>query len=611
MAEESTRDIHLRKDHGGRTDPSLMSKQNVLTRAKKKHAFACVQANRLSEAHGLFQNICERDPRDAASWFMLGTVCGRMGSISDAEAALRKALAVFPDFAEARLNLGHALELQGKLSEAEDCYRNAATLKPDLADAHESLGRLAYQRGDLHVALDHYQLAMRLHPSQASTYLGIGKIKQRLGAFSEASQHFEQALRVDPNNAEAYYLLAGAHLDAGHFDEALQCARRAQQLKADFISAIALEAAILVRRGEMEAAHTVILPVLERYREYPELALTYAQLCRESGDAQAAVERLEILVTDASLDQLHRELAHFRLGELYDAAGEYEKAITHYHRGNRLKNAQFDKGAWTRHIDHLMDTFSADAIARAPRAANCSERPLFVVGMPRSGTTLVTQILASHPAMASAGELPDIGSLAAQCEMSLTSTPGGDGLMELGREQCDELANRYLSTLTRIAPHAQRVIDKMPENFLHLGLITLLFPVSRIIHCVRDPLDTCLSCYFQDFGGDLPYAYDLEDIGFYYREYQRLMTHWRGALQIPVLEVRYEDLVTNSERVAREMVKFCGFKWDAQCLEFHRHGNAAATSSFMQVRKPVYQTSVGRWKHYEDHIEPLRRALAK
>lgn len=608
MAEDSVQDPRLRKDGDGRNDSSFMSKQNVLTRAKKKHALACVQANRLPEAHALYQSICQRDPKDAESWFMLGTVCGRLGQIADAETALRKALVLFPDFAQARLNLGHALELQGRFAEAEECYRRAAALKPELADIRESLGRMAQQRGDLAAALEQYRLALRLDPAQPTAHLAAGKLLQRSGAFADATRHYEQALRLDPGNADAFYLLAGVHLDVGRFADALRCARQAQQLKPGYLPALALEAAIQVRRGDTAAAIARLAPVLDRYRECPELALTYAQVAREADDLEGAIRRLETLLAEEPLNDLQRELAHFRLGELHDALTHYDEAFAHFRRGNELKRAQFDRDAWTGYIDRLIAAYSADAIARAPRAVNCSERPLFVVGMPRSGTTLVAQILASHPAMTSAGELPDIGVLAAEFNTTLAAA---GGLTDLKRERCDEFANRYLATLDRIAPNARRVIDKMPENFLHLGLITLLLPVARVIHCIRDPLDTCLSCYFQDFGGDLPYAYDLGDLGFYYRRYQRLMAHWREAAQIPVLEVRYEDLVNNTERAAREMVKFCGLSWDPRCLDFHLHADAAATSSFAQVRKPVYRSSVGRWTHYAAHLEPLRTVLAQ
>src|SRR3569832_3824 len=604
VAEESMREPPLRKD-SGRTDLSLMSKQNVLTRAKKKHAYACVQSHRLGEARGLYEGICARDPRDAESWFMLGTVCGRMGDIAAAEHALRKALAITPDFAQARLNLGHALELQGRYAEAEDCYHRAAALKSDLADAHESLGRMFEQRGEWGGAREQYEFARRLHPAEPTPYLALGRLAQRSGGFAEAIHWFEQALRIDAHHAEGYYLLAGAQLDAGQFDAALLSVRQAQALKPDFLKAVALEASVLLRRGDAAAARARPAPAPPPPRAAPELALAYAEAARDGGDVEEAARLLETLLGEVPLSDRLRQLAYFRLGELYDALHEYDRAFVQFQHGNRLKRARFDREAWARHIDALIAMYSADAIARAPRAANCSERPLFVVGMPRSGTTLVAQILGSHPVMVNAGDLQDITALASECEARLAVLPGGDGLTRLDRAQCDAFAQRYLDTLARIAPDARRVIDKMPQNFLHLGLITLLFPVARVIQCVRDPHNTCLSCYFQDFGGDLPYAYDLADLGFYHREYRRLMAHWREAIQTPILEVRYEDLVNSTEKVAGEMVKFCGLQWDARCLDFHRGAGAGAAAGGGRGREPGERQAGGRWRHYDAHLEPL------
>ncbi|MEJ2565029.1 MAG: sulfotransferase, partial [Gammaproteobacteria bacterium] len=194
-------------------------------------------------------------------------------------------------------------------------------------------------------------------------------------------------------------------------------------------------------------------------------------------------------------------------------------------------------------------------------------------------------------------------------EAMLASTSPANDITQLSREQCDVLAQRYLDKLNGKYPQAVRVTDKMPQNFMYLGMIALLFPMARVIHCVRDPLDTCLSCYFQKFTGEHPYAYDLASLGAYYRQYQRLMTHWEEILDIPIFEVRYEDMVGNPDKLGRAMVEFCGLKWDERCLEFYKGERLAATASFQQVRQPIYSSSIGRWQHYEEYLQPLRDAL--
>lgn len=587
-----------------------MSKNNVLTRAKKRHALACVQANRISEALDLYQKICEIDPQDAEAWFMAGTLYGRLGRIAEAEAALRKTVNLQPKLAQGYLNLGQALELQGKFAEAEACFDRAVKLKPDLADGHDSLGRLCQLRGDMHAAVAHHQRAIQLNPSRIATYLSLARALHQLGGLDAAADSIEQALRLDADQAEAYYDLAGVRIGQGRYDDALRCIRQAQQLKPNYIEAAAVEAYVLEHQKDYQGALNCIAPLLDRYQEYPEVALVYAHLCHFTGDYDGAAARLETLLNKDGLAPDRRRQIHFQLGTLYDKRGEFAKAFPQFQAGNALKPVKFDCKEWEQQIAGLMATFNKEAMVRAPRAGNCSERPIFIVGMPRSGTTLVEQILSTYSEVATAGELPDMGMLAGELQAVLNNTvPAGD-ITQLSREQCDTLAQRYLDMLDRKFPKAKRVTDKMPQNFLHLGLIAMLFPMARVIHCVRDPLDTCLSCYFQDFTGDHPYAYDLSNLGFYYRQYRHLMDHWRQTLDLPILEIRYEELVREPQNLSRTLVEFCGLKWDKRCLEFYAGDHLAATASFQQVRKPIYVSSVGRWRHYAAYLEPLKRALA-
>jgi tetratricopeptide (TPR) repeat protein len=587
-----------------------MSKKNALTRAKKRQAFACAQADRIGEALQLFQKICEIDPTDAESWFMAGTLYGRMGRIAEAEAALRKTVGLQPNSAAAYLNLGQTLELQGCLSEAEECFRRAVALKADLADVHVSLGRLSQQRGDMHAAIAHCQDAIQLNPSLLAAHLTRAKACIHMCAYDAAADSIGQALCLDPDNVGAYFDLAGVRIGQGLYEDALHNIRKVLQLKPDYVEAKAVEAYILEHMCDYPAALESLIPVLDRYRDYPEVALVYASLTHFTKDYDGAIARLESLMAKDDLSDKHRTQINFNLGQLYDKRGEYAKAFAHYRTGNQLTPATFDARAWRDRITDLIDMFSHDAMTRAPRADKRSGRPIFIVGMPRSGTTLVEQILSMYPEVAAAGELADISLLADELQELLEHTSPAKDITQMSCEQCNSLAQRYLDLLGGRYPNALRVIDKMPQNFLHLGWITLLFPGARVIHCVRDPLDTCLSCYFQMFTGDHPYAYDLANLGVYYRQYQRLMRHWRTALDIPIFELSYEDLVSDPEKLGRTMVEFCGLKWDPCCLGFHKSERAVATASFQQVRQPIYSSSLGRWQHYADHLEPLRKALA-
>jgi hypothetical protein len=275
-----------------------------------------------------------------------------------------------------------------------------------------------------------------------------------------------------------------------------------------------------------------------------------------------------------------------------------------------LKQASFDRKTFEEYINNLTATFTRDFLARIPHAENNNELPVFVVGMPRSGTTLVESILASHPDIYGAGELGYV----TEISIKLGKLLGNDlafpaSINDMTVDAANSIAGEYISALRVLAGDATRVVDKFPSNFLYLGLIQVLFPAARVIHCRRDPRDTCLSIYFKNFVGAHPYAYNLEDLGFFYTKYQRLMEYWRQTLSIPILEVDYESLVSDQENISRQLVSFCGLKWHDDCLKFHEHERFAATASYDQVRKPIYKTSVNRWKNYEKYIQPLTNAL--
>ena len=587
-----------------------MSKKNVLTRAKKRQASALVQADRIDEALPLYQRICQSDPEDAESSFVLGTIYGRLGRLAEAESALRRTVSLLPDSAEAHLNLGQTLELLGKLGEAEQCYQRSVTLKADLTDAHESLGRLMRLRGDMHAAIPHHQKAVQLNPLLLPAHLSLAEAYSHLHAYDAAVDSISEVLRLDPDNVGAYHRLARVRIGQGLYEDALENIRKVLRLRPDHIDTKTVEAYILENMGDSPGALACLTPVLDHYHSHPEVALVYATLADFTRDYNGAITMLEDLSRTERLPETNRIQIHFALGHLYDKCGDYGSAFRHFQEGNRLSPQTFDAAAWQERISNLIDTFNREDMRRARRADDGSERPVFIVGMPRSGTTLVEQILSMYPEVATAGELPDLDRIAGIFQELLEHTASPHDIAQLDQEQYEGLARRYLDPLAGRYPSALRVTDKMPQNFFHLGLIALLFPKARIIHCERDPLDTCLSCYFQIFTGYHPYAYDLPNLGKYYRQYQRLMGHWREILDIPIFEVKYEDLVHDPENLGRAMVEFCGLTWDKRCLEFHQSTRAVNTASFQQVRRPVYSSSLGRWRHYADYLGPLKQALA-
>ena len=319
-----------------------------------------------------------------------------------------------------------------------------------------------------------------------------------------------------------------------------------------------------------------------------------------STNRKERIRALEHALSVSSLTPDDSVILHFALGKLYDDEGEYDSAFRYFKAGNELRKAGhgFSLNEEPAFVERSIAAYQRELFAEFRGVGNESARPVFVVGMMRSGTTLVEQILASHPQIHGHGELEGIRWIA--------QSLGGQALDD---DTIRRLAAQYLAGLERDAGESIRSVDKMPHNFRFLGLITLLFPRAKLIHCVRDPRDTCLSCYFHDFGIRNTFTRDLEELGRFYRTYRRLMAHWHAVLPAPILDVPYEELVVNQEFWSRKIVDFVGVSWDARCLEYHKNDRPVVTSSFWQVRQPIYSSSIGRWRHYEKHLGPLLKVL--
>jgi hypothetical protein len=350
----------------------------------------------------------------------------------------------------------------------------------------------------------------------------------------------------------------------------------------------------------------------------PECAQAYFFLARDSGHwlSAADVARIEEALRRQTLPLRDRVNFHFALACLRDRAGDFDAAFRHCDLGNAAKRelfqrqgAAFQPEAHARFVDRLMAVFTPEYFQRTPSHGSPSDLPVFIVGMPRSGTTLVEQILASHPAVHGAGEIRHLQQFVAELPGRLGSAaPYPECLDHLDEETSRRLAEQYLEGLRQLGGDRARVTDKVPVNFHQLGLIVTLFPRAQILHCLRDSHDVCWSCYFQNFR-DVPFSCDLRVLGAYYRRYEELMAHWRKVLPVPILDVRYEELVRDLEKGCREILDFCRLPWDGACLSFHRTRRMVRTASNLQVRQPVYTGSVGYWRNYATHLDPLLDAL--
>jgi Flp pilus assembly protein TadD len=620
---------------------------------RMKQALAHHQAGRQAEAEAIYRAVLLEEPRQPHALHLLGVIAHQAGRHREAvdligralaaggphpvfhsnlsavylalrqfeEAVIhaREALRLNPSFADAHNNLGVALRELGRLVEAEAAFRGALHCNPRHADARSNLGAALHRQGRLPEALAVLREAVRLAPLHAQTHNDLGGVLLARGDTEEAASYLREALRLDPACSDAHNNLGVALRDLGRIDEAMGHFREVLRLKPDSPTArnnIGFTLEAQGHPGEALAEFQEALR-LEPNNSMALLALSALSLADHYDFTDDELGRLAILAARPDLPGDERSRVHFALARAKDRAGAHDEAFTHYRRGNELRKAAaalsgftYDPAAHRRLVDQLAAVFTPDWFEQTRSFGSESEVPVFVVGMMRSGTTLAEQILASHPQVFGAGELSEVGRLVGALPALV---PGGRAYPEcldaLDAATARSLAERHLRRLGELGGAAARVIDKQPFNFQHLGLIATLFPRARIVHCRRDPIDTCVSCFVQYFGKPHPFALDLTHLGHYYREYERLMAHWRRVLPVPVFELRYEELTADQEAVSRRLVEFCGLEWDERCLRFHETRRPVRTASTLQVRRPMYRTSVGRWKRYESHLGPLLEAM--
>jgi tetratricopeptide (TPR) repeat protein len=506
----------------------------------------------------------------------LAGVLQSLGRVTEAMVHYRQALNLKPDYAEAHFNLGTALEALDRLAEAMACYEAALAVQPDLSGAHNNLGNVLRKCGRIHEAMAHYQRALDIQPDYAGAHRNLANALLALDRNEEAIGHYQQSLATMPAEAEVYNNIGTAHHVLGRFEDAYRAYEQA-------VALAPRKATILLNMASLKPFTTPGDPRL--------LAL------------QALAD------PSVSLD-LDDEIAmHFALGKAFTDLDQQGRAFQHFITGNALKRRQviYDETETLRTFARIRTMFGRELVSEP--GGDPSEVPVFVVGMPRSGTTLIEQVLASHSRVFGAGEREDVCALAS----TLTGPDGAkfpDAVATLSPDNRRRLGARYLEAIQTAAPAAERIVDKMPMNFLYLGFIHLVLPRARIIHVRRDPVDTCCSCFSLLFAGNLAYTYELGELGRYYRAYEALMTHWRAILPKEVmLEVAYEDVVDDLEGQTRAILAHCGLEWEAACLTFHHTARSVRTASAAQVRQPIYRSSVGRWRGHRQLIGPLLEAL--
>jgi tetratricopeptide (TPR) repeat protein len=569
---------------------------------------ALQRRGRLSEAEGLYRRVLRLSPDHVQALFNLGLVRVRQGGLDDAVALFVRALKQKPDFAEAHNALGIVLRTGGREQEALAHYAAALAINPDYAEVENNIG-LALQAGGRHAdALEHFGKAIALAPDYFEAESNAGAAARALHRHAEAVGHYRAALAIKPQSADAHSNLGAALQLFGQHDQALSEFEQALALTPGLAAAWHGRGAVLRTLGRLDEARRSIEQAIALAPRRAEFYRSLAETKRfVAGDPHCTL--IEALARDAaSLSADEQTHLHFALGKIYADLGDNGRGFEHLLQGNALKRRQiaYDEAATAAYFERIQSLFGTTVMQERAGQGDPSPVPIFIIGMPRSGTTLVEQILASHPQVHGGGELADFEAAVAALGRGPEGVPANIGAAELRR-----IGAHYLAAVTPRAPGAQRITDKMPADFRFAGLIHLALPNARLIHMRRDPVDTCLSCFSLLFGGDQLFAYDLAELGRFYRAYEKLMAHWRQVLPSGVmLEVRYEELVDDFERQAHAILAHCDLEWNDACRDFYNTERPVHTASAAQVRQPLYRSSVGRWRPSDAVLRPLLDALA-
>jgi tetratricopeptide (TPR) repeat protein len=606
-----------------------------------------MQVGRPAEAATLFRQALQNEPNSALVHNGLGNACRVLGHIEQALAHFRRAVELAPQAAFGHTNLGQllldsgqphealphcreAVRLQplsppmhnnlgnvfrklGKLTEAKACYTEALRLNPNLAMIHNNLGQLLQEEDRPEEAARWFEQAVRLEPNTAAFRIHLADVLRERRDFAAAETHLRAVLQREPTHLDARFHLGKVRYDQGLLEEAQADYRAVLQTNPDHPHLNHALSEVLLELNQQEEAVACLRAAL---RGDPNFAPALSRLAIHFRDKLPPEERdtLRRRTADPRLSDPDLALLLFGLAQVCDAEGNYEEAAHHLERANALELAArwqrgqgYNLGAHVGFIDRLLTVFTPEFFERVQGFGVDSERPVFIFGLPRSGTSLLEQVLASHSRVFGAGELrlsrENFETLGGGADRA-SEERGLAALEVIDADGVRRLAQNHLDRLDALDRSTDRITDKMPDNYMYLGFLALLFPKARFLHCRRDPRDVAVSCWITQFKA-IPWANDPEHMASRFAQYQRLMEHWQRVLPVPVLDVDYEDMVEDLEGVARRALDFCGLEWEPACLDFHRTRRPVRTASVTQVRQPIYRRSVARWRNYQTTLQPL------
>jgi tetratricopeptide (TPR) repeat protein len=532
---------------------------------------------RRDDAVAGFQQAVAIEQDFAEAHLNLGNEFRELGRLDDAVASLEKALASKPGFADAHFNLGICFKELGRLDDAVSCYQKSLAIKPDFARAHNNLGTALRSLGIVDESLSCYQKAVAIDPEFAEAHYNLGNAYSDIDRVEEAVASYQRALAIRPGYAEALNNLGNAFMSLGNLAESLMCYRKALAIRPEFIDA---------------------------HRQIASLK-TFTEYDHDIKSMEDAFARPDLA------DEQRTHLA-FGLGKAFEDLQKFEKAFEFFTTGNAIKRSGLDFSIddVAAHFNYLKELFNKTLFDGLHAVGSSDETPIFILGMPRSGTTLIEQILASHPEIHGGGERYDLQRNIEAGFGKIGDAAFADNINQARPDQFSMAGDNYIRGIRDRFIGGRHITDKMPNNFQLIGMIRLMLPNAKIIHCCRDPLDTCLSIFKNLFTANGHYyAYDLADLGRYYSLYSDLMNHWHHILPGVIHDIRYEDMVLGQETQTRALIEFCELDWDEACLNFQKTDRPVHTTSSVQIRKPIYKDSIQSWKRYENRLSPLRAAL--
>ena len=497
---------------------------------------------------------------------------------SSAEVKAKKLIKKFPDYLAVYNLLGLCLQSQKKYSEAIKYYKIAIQKNPNFFVAINNLGLTYHNMGDLKNAQSHYERAIEINPKFTHPISNLGNVKKELNNFEEAIEYYKRAIKIDDKLYIVHHNLGMAYQALGEFEES----------KRHFETVLKIN------------------PKFTRADRSLSMSLKY--------DANNQhFKNMENKIKDETLNNLQKIELYFGLGKAYEDIKNYKKSFENYKLGNKTKkdNAKYQINDDIKLFENIKSSFSNINFRDLNKVGCKNNKMIFILGMPRSGTTIVEQIIANHKKVYGAGELKDLTEIVRENFLVNDKITFPKKLNIKDQAFFKNMGTKYIENLDRFNTNKNYITDKAPLNFRWIGLIKLILPKSKIIHCTRDPKDICLSLFKNIFEGQLNFSYSLEEVGKYYKLYQNLMEFWKQLLPDFIYDISYEKLVENQEFESRKLLDFCDLAWDKNCLTFYKNKRGIITASFAQTRKPIYKNSVKSWQKYKDELLPLFKILEK